>query len=278
MRTVGLILVLLFGSLLIFATMDFPSWGDPAAPASIHVSPHYIERSMVETSVPNLVTAVLADYRGYDTMFETIVIFTAGVACLLLLRIFRQVEPESRMYRHLPTGITLRISQEGNVAIPPDSKEFERIDLQWVPYDLVVKTTCRLIVPFSQLFALYVIAHGHHSPGGGFQGGVILGASIILYAIANNMRASLTRVSEKLAVLLCGLGVLLYAATGALSFFLGGNFLDYGALSKLLGVGAVAARSQGILMVEIGVAITVMAVMVHLYYGLASAGRHDEGL
>ena len=276
MRAPGIIIVLLFGSLLVYSTLDFPPWGDPTAPASMHVSPHYIEQSMAETSVPNIVTAVLADYRGYDTMFETIVIFSAGVACLFLLRIFRRIEPESSMYRHVPTGITLRIAK--GVTPSQESGEFERIDLMWVPYDLVVKTASRLIVPFSQLFALYVIAHGHHSPGGGFQGGVILGASIILYAISNNMRASMMRIDEKLAVLLCGLGVFIYAGTGVLCILLGGDYLDYGALSTILGVDAVTARSHGILMVEIGVGITVMAVMVHLYYSLASAGRHDEGL
>lgn len=276
MRVPGIIIVLLFGSLLVYSTLDFPPWGDPAAPASMHVSPRYIEQTMAETSVPNIVTAVLADYRGYDTMFETIVIFSAGVACLFLLRIFRRIEPESRMYRHVPTGITLRIAK--GVSPSRESGEFERIDLMWVPHALVVKTACRLIVPLSQLFALYVIAHGHHSPGGGFQGGVILGASIILYAISNNMRASLMRIDEKLAVLLCGLGVFIYAGTGVLCMLLGANYLDYGALSTILGVDAVTARSHGILMVEIGVGITVMAVMVHLYYSLASAGRHDEGL
>jgi multicomponent Na+:H+ antiporter subunit B len=276
LKIAAALIVILFGGLLVYASLDFPAWGDPAAPASSHVSPHYIEHALAETSVPNLVTAVLADYRGYDTMFETIVIFTAGVACLLLLRIFRRLESQSRLYRHLPTGITLRISRGGRV--PRSSKEFERIDHQWVPYAVVVKTTCRLIVPFSQLFALYVIAHGHHSPGGGFQGGVILGASIILFAIANNMRASLAWISEKLAVLLCGLGVSLYAATGVVGILLGGNFLDYGTLSKIFAVETVAARSLGILLVETGVGITVMAVMVHLYYGLASAGRYDEGL
>lgn len=276
MKTPGIIIVLLFGTLLIYSTQDFPPWGDPTEPASMHVSPRYIERTMAETSVPNVVTAVLADYRSYDTMFETIVIFSAGVACLFLLRIFRRSEPESRLYRHLPTGITLRIAK--GIAPPRESTEFERIDLMWVPYDPVVKTTCRFIVPFVQLFAFYVIAHGHHSPGGGFQGGVILGASIILYAISHNMRASLGRINEKLAVLLCGLGVFIYAGTGALSILLGANYLDYGALSKLFGVDPVTARSHGILMVEIGVGITVMAVMIHLYYNLASAGRHDEGL
>ncbi len=276
MKALGIIVVLLFGSLLVYCTLDFPPWGDPLAPASVHVSPRYIEQTMEETSVPNIVTAVLADYRGYDTMFETVVIFCAGVACFFLLRIFAPTESKSRMFRHIPTGITLRIAK--GYDLPQESREFERIDSTWVPYDVVVKTSCRIIVPFCQLFALYVIAHGHHSPGGGFQGGVILGASIILFAISNNMRMSFTRISEKPAVLLCGLGVFIYAVTGALCMLFGSNYLDYGALSHLFGVDPVTARSLGILFVEIGVGITVMAVIITLYYNLASAGRHDEGL
>lgn len=65
---------------------DLPPWGDPNQPASLHVSPRYIEKGLTETGVPNMVTAVLADYRGYDTLFETAVIFTAGVAVLMILR------------------------------------------------------------------------------------------------------------------------------------------------------------------------------------------------
>jgi multicomponent Na+:H+ antiporter subunit B len=65
---------------------DLPPWADPGQPASIHVSPRYIEKSLAETGVPNMVTAVLADYRGYDTLFETAVIFTAGIVVLMLLR------------------------------------------------------------------------------------------------------------------------------------------------------------------------------------------------
>lgn len=276
MKVAGIIIILLFGGLLAYSTLEFPPWGDPRTPASTHVSPHYIEHAMSETSAPNMVTAVLADYRGYDTMFETIVIFAAGIACIFLLRVFRRIEPESRMYRHIPSGITLRVAK--GAAPPQASAEFERIDLMWVPYDVIVMSAGRLVVPFSQLFAFYVIAHGHHSPGGGFQGGVILGASIILYAISNNMRACLMRINEKMAILLCGLGVFIYAGTGVVSTALGANYLDYSALSGIFGVDAVTARSHGILMVEIGVGITVMAVMVHLYYSLASAGRYDEGL
>lgn len=74
------------GALLIYSTMDMPAWGDPNSPASRHVSPRYLERSLEETGTPNVVTSVLADYRGYDTLGEATVIFSAGMACILLLR------------------------------------------------------------------------------------------------------------------------------------------------------------------------------------------------
>jgi len=80
------ILTFITGALLIYGASDMPEWGDPQSPASTHVSPEYIEESYEKTEVPNIVTAVLADYRGYDTLGETTVVFTAGIACALLLR------------------------------------------------------------------------------------------------------------------------------------------------------------------------------------------------
>jgi len=276
LKAVGGIVIALFGGLLIYGSMDFPPWGDPQSPASTYVSPHYIEQTLEETGVPNVVTAVLADYRGYDTMFETIVIFTAGVICIFLLRTFKPTEPQSRLYRHIHTGITLRIKKGGK--FPDDSKEFKRIDTTWTPYDLIIKTTCRLIIPFIQIFALYVIVHGHHSPGGGFQGGVIFGASLVLFALAFDLRSALKRMGEKLIAVICTLGVLIYAGTGMLSMLFRKHYLDYGALAPIFGSSAVQARSYGILLVEIGVGVAVMAVMVILYYNLVSRGRQDEGL
>jgi multicomponent Na+:H+ antiporter subunit B len=275
LKITGLIIAVLTGALLIYATVDFPSWADPASPASTHLSPHFIEKTMEETSVPNIVTAVLADYRGYDTMYETTVIFSAGVACFLLLRIFVREEPEDRLYRHVLTGVTIRVKEGGKI---PPSADFERIDALWTPHDLIIETIGRLLVPFIQLFALYVIAHGHHSPGGGFQGGVILGASIILLAICYDLRTAVKRMREKLDALLCAAGVFIYAGTGALCLLLGLNFLDYSALASVLYVDPVTARSHGILIVEIGVGICVMATMIWIYSNVSSTGKYDEGL
>lgn len=75
----------LAGTALVRATVRLPRVGDPDSPPARHVSPRYIESGPAETGAPNLVTAVLADYRGYDTLGETVVIFTAGLACLLIL-------------------------------------------------------------------------------------------------------------------------------------------------------------------------------------------------
>lgn len=276
MRTTGVLLSVLLGGLLFYTALEFPLWGDPESPAAGRLSSYYIERSLEETSVPNMVTAVLADYRGYDTLFETIVIFTAGIVCIFLLRSFKTLSPESRLYRHIPTGLTLRIEKGGK--IPEESDFFERIDSVWVPHDLVIRTTCRMVIPFIQIFGLYVIAHGHYSPGGGFQGGVILGASLVLFAIGFNLRTATRYFGEKAMVFFAALGVFIYTGTGLLTLLLRANYLDYSALAQLLGTDPVTARSHGILIVETGVGMAVMAVMVMLYYSLSSAGVHDEGL
>ncbi len=80
-----LLVILITGAALVYGTYDIPSFGDPDSPAHQHVKPRYIERSVEETGVPNVVTAVLASYRGYDTLGELTVIFTAGLGVMLLI-------------------------------------------------------------------------------------------------------------------------------------------------------------------------------------------------
>ena len=77
--------VFVTGAALIYGTMDMPNFGSAEAPAQTHVSPEYLERSVHEIGVPNVVTAILASYRGYDTLGETAVVFTAGIGVLLLI-------------------------------------------------------------------------------------------------------------------------------------------------------------------------------------------------
>lgn len=142
--------------------------------------------------------------------------------------------------------------------------------------DIIVKTLCRFIIPFIQLFGLYVIAHGHGSPGGGFQGGCILAASFVLILIAFDLAEAKKRFSEKLNNFFNSFGVLIYTSTGWTCLLLGGNYLDYGKLSRILPVDPVQARYYGVFAVEVGVGITVMAVMVSIFLDLITGGKHEE--
>ncbi len=82
---IPLFVVIVTGAVLIYGTMDMPNFGDVNAPAQTHVAPDYLERSPHEIGVPNVVTAILASYRGYDTLGETAVVFTAGIGVLALI-------------------------------------------------------------------------------------------------------------------------------------------------------------------------------------------------
>ena len=135
---------------------------------------------------------------------------------------------------------------------------------------IVIKVVVKALIPFIQLFGLYVIAHGELGPGGGFQGGVILGASVILYVIAFGAEEGRRRFSEKLNDLLCSVGVLIYALIGLLCIFAGGAYLEYGVLP--LGDPHMA-NSLGMYGIEIGVGITVAAVMIVIFF---EAARHFD--
>ena len=249
MKLISLIPVVAVGGLLLFAAKDFPEWGDSASPASTSpVSSHFIQSTGVDTEVPNMVTAVLADYRGFDTMFETVVVFIAGMAVLAILK---------------GSGRRRSGKREHEVEAEPD---------------LIVTNTVRLIVPVIQIFAFYVLAHGHVSPGGGFQGGVVMGASFILVALAWDLDVALARFSMERCILVAALGIVLYGGIGFLSMLLGGECLAYAELEKVLPVSREMARYHAMLGVEIGVGFTVTAIMFALYANLSSEGRLKSGL
>lgn len=142
----------------------------------------------------------------------------------------------------------------------------------------IIRSTARLMVPFVQLFGLYVIVHGHYSPGGGFQGGVLLGASFILLALAFDLKTSLRSFSASMNAVLANTGGLIFVGTALICALLGGLFLDYSALVAILPISPVAWRSLGIFIVEVGVGLAVMSIMLSLYWDLSSGGDLDEGL
>ena len=134
---------------------------------------------------------------------------------------------------------------------------------------IILRVVAKLFIPFVLLFALYVQFHGDYGPGGGFQAGVIFAAGFVLYALVWGIEEA-RKVAHPNVIQFCvALGVLLYAGTGVAGMLLGGNFLDYNVLQH----DPVHGQHLGILLVELGVGITVAAVMVSTFYCFAGRGR-----
>lgn len=232
---IPLLVVGVTGAALVYGTLDAPLLGDPAAPVHRHVAPHYIEHAADEIGTPNMVTAVLASYRGYDTFGETVVIFAAGLAVLLLLG--SEAAPEIR---------------PGRSAIGDQ---------------LVLRVVVKLLLPLILLYALYVQFHGDFGAGGGFQAGVIFATGFILYDLVFGEGDARLVLPPAWLHRLAAIGVLIYGGVGAYAMFAGRPFLDYSALAAAPREG----QHLGIMLVELGVGITVFAVILAIFY--AFSGR-----
>ena len=137
-------------------------------------------------------------------------------------------------------------------------------------HHLILRVTAKLLIPFILLFGLYVQFHGDYGPGGGFQAGVIFAAAFVLYALVFGVEAARRIAPARLLEAGIAGGVLLFAGTGLAGLLMGGNFLDYDVLSG----DPVEGQHHGILLVELGVGITVAAVMIAVF--LAFAGRKGD--
>ena len=131
---------------------------------------------------------------------------------------------------------------------------------------VLLRVISKFLIPLIALFALYVQFHGDYGPGGGFQAGVILASSVILYALIFGLPAAKQAFPPRWIRIGMTLGVLLYGGTGVLSFILGGEFLNYGVFAHESSHG----QHYGILAVELGVLCTVANVMVAIFYAFGS--------
>lgn len=135
--------------------------------------------------------------------------------------------------------------------------------MTWKDNNPIVSLVSRMVAPFIMIFALYVVFHGHYSPGGGFQGGTMLAAAVLLVRLTAGKNVSQYQFKKSWGTPLGSVGVLIYFGTGLLTMLLGGNYLNYHYLP--LGLEPHMLRSWGILIVEIGVAVAVMGILVAIY-------------
>ncbi len=238
----ALFVVVITGGLLVYGTLDMPLFGSADAPIHNHVAPRYLNDSMQEIGIPNVVTSVLASYRAFDTFGEVVVIFTAGIGVLAMLFAHRRREEDEKL------------------AAINDSMHEKH---------LVIRIVTKMLIPFILLFALYVQFHGDYGPGGGFQAGVIFSSAIVLYAMLFGLSAARRVVNQGFIQLMAAFGVLCYGCVGIASLLNGGNFFDYNVLSN----DPVAGQHLGILLIEWGVGVTVASIMIIIFFSFA--GRRE---
>ncbi len=241
-RLVALLVVSTTTLAVIYATFDKPRLGDPDAPTQTHVAPWYLEQTPRYIDIPNVVTAVLGSFRGYDTLGEVFVVLTAGIGVLFLL---------------------------GKAAPARARTSIAGSDDQGLRHYLIPRVVGRMLIPFILLFGLYVQFHGEYGPGGGFQAGAIIAAAIILYALLEGEQQALRVLPRWLLSGLMAGGALLYGMVGVVCLLLGGNFLDYSVLAS----NPVKGQQLGILLIEAGVGITVTGVLLSIFHAFAARGE-----
>ena len=241
-RSIALGTVAVLALLIIYATFDKPRLGDPDAPVHTHVAPWYLEKTPEYIDIPNVVTAILGSFRGYDTLGEVFVVFAACVGVLFILG----VRP--------PSGQAVKLRDEDS----------------GLRHHLIPQVVGRLLVPFIVLFGLYVQFHGEYGPGGGFQAGAIVATGIILYALLEGEAEALRAVPRSVLLGLVVGGALLYGAVGVVCMLMGGAFLEYSVLAS----DPVFGQQLGILIIEAGVGMAVCGALLSIFHAFAARGSH----
>ncbi len=239
----ALVVVIITAGVIFYATFDKPALGDPNAPVQAHMSAEYFPMTQQHIDIPNIVTAVLSSFRGYDTLGEVIVVLTAAIGVLFM------IGPGAPLGKRSPST---------GAAIQGGLKHHEPL-----------RVVGKIAIPFILLFALYVQFHGEYSPGGGFQAGALLAAAVILYSLIEGQDAAIAVIPPGVLKAMAAGGALLFGAVGIVTMLMGGNFLDYDVLRE----NPVKAQQLGILVIEAGVGITVAGVLLSVYHAFAARGR-----
>jgi len=177
----------------------------PFGTPKTHVGDYYVKEGVKETGAVNIVTSVVLNYRGFDTLGEVTVLFIATIGLGALLTTHKERKKKRDV----------------------------------MPASLILSTGCRFLFPLLHIFGIYIIIHGHLSPGGGFQGGAIIASAFLLTYLG----CQGVRISERRSKLTESLGGLVFVIVGVLGLIFGGyfllNFLPKGTPFSLLSAGII---------------------------------------
>jgi len=205
----AVVFAVFFSTVLLLTVSELPLTGELDNPANNEVERRYVEKGLEETGATNIVAGMILDYRAFDTLGESHVLFVAAITVTILLRLDKKErDPED-------TKITETIG------------EAEEEDKIFEPHhDAILQKVAMILVPIIILFGIYVILNGHLSPGGGFSGGAIIGAGLILYLNAFGFEKTEKFFNEKVYKTVIFSGLAFYALAKCYAFFCGANGLD----------------------------------------------------
>lgn len=223
---------------LLTAVSHLPKFGQAGNPVNNEVSQRYIENGLQETGAVNIVTGMILDYRAFDTLGESHVLFIATCTVLILLRSDKK---------------------KGKNSI----EDMENNDRIYEPKnDIILQTVARILVPPIIIFGIYVILGGHLGPGGGFSGGAVIGAGLILYLNAFGFAKTERFFTAKTYKWMSFCALACYALAKSYSFYTGANHIH-----SIIPMGTPGAiLSSGlILILNICVGIVVAGTMYTFY-------------
>lgn len=244
-RLISLIACCSLLAILLYTVSFLPPYAAVDNPYNNEVSERYIEKGLQETGAVNIVAGMILDYRAFDTFGESCVLFIASSCVFIMLRL-------------------------GDNKLDRKKKEREiELERKFEPRrDSILQSITKILMPFILIFGIYVILNGHISPGGGFSGGAILGAGLILYLSAFGYQETHKIISEKLVKRLTFVSLTFYCLAKSYSFFTGANHLESGIP---LGTPGAIISSGLILPLNICVGIIVACTM-YAFYSLFRKG------
>ncbi len=241
-RVMAVCMLCVMAGFLLKTVVALPPFGAADNPYNNEVSQRYIEQGIPETGAVNFVAGMILDYRAFDTFGESTVLFVAASSVLILLKLGDHGKDEK------PTQAMLEAEW--------DDRHYEPKN------DAVLQLAARILVPVILLFGIYVVLNGHLSPGGGFSGGALMGAALILYLNAFGFEKTGRFFTFKTFRWATFLPLMTYAGLKSYSFFTGANHIESGIP---LGTPGAILSSGFILPLNICVGLIVMCTMYAFY-------------
>ena len=244
----AVVICIALSAVLIYTALDLPQFGNADALVDNEVSRFYVEDGLEHTGAVNIISGIILDFRGFDTLGESHVLFIAACTVLMLL--------------HLPKGDSPAALRE-RMEAEADDRHFEP------RHDPILQGCARLLVPLLLVFGIYILLNGHLSPGGGFSGGAILGAGMILFLCAFGFAEAERFFTIKTFRTFTTAALLCYAMCKGYVFFTGANgiesHIEAGVFGRIL--------SGGLMMpLNIAVGLVVACTM----YGLFTLFRKGD--